>query len=425
MLPKIVHIGTWDAVGGAAIASYRLHTSLLKAGYDSKMYVRDKTKMDREITRFNPPVSNLLYKLNLQLEKRNIARSFKPYANTRQKDKEVFTMDKTMYGDFTAKQIPEADIIHLHWISNFMDIESTFRFLSASGKRVVWTLHDMNAFTGGCHHDDDCGRYANACGSCPQLGSSNPVDLSHQIWQRKMKAYRSIPQAHIKIATDSDWLTNCARKSAHFKDFDISTVHYGLDTDIFAPRDKAAARKLFGIDEKKTVIAFGAANLNNRRKGLHFLLEAMGFLEKDYPDLLLLIFGDGTFETSLKIPILSVGPVINYHMLSFLYNAADIFVISSVREAFGQTCLEAMSCGTPVVGFNGGGIPDMIKDGYTGYLAEEWNSKSLAQAIKRLTDSPQMRKDMAVHARSFVLENFSLDLQLHTYLSIYNKLLAS
>jgi glycosyltransferase involved in cell wall biosynthesis len=391
-------------------------------GHDSRMYVRERTKKTGDIIRYDPRDNNLAQKIIINYRKKIIQRNYSGYKNI-SKDFEMFSSPITAYGAAPISKMPDADIYHLHWFTNFLDITGLFKELKKRGKPIVWTLHDMNPVTGGCHHDDDCGRYKQTCGRCPQLNSSLDRDLSRKYYELKRKAYSTITKEKLWIATDSNWLRECARSSSLFRGYRIDTVHYGLDTNIFQPLDKKAARKVLGIDYDIKVILFGAPDISNRRKGFHYLVNSMNKMSETNDRLLLLTFGDGFPDYKMKVPVKNLGPVVNLYMMAIIQNAADCFVIPSMREAFGQTCLEAMSCGTPVVGFNGGGIPDMIIDGQTGYLAIERDEISLAESLYKMVNNDEKRIEMGKKARQYVLENFSLDLQAEKYLNIYKQLL--
>lgn len=419
---RIMHLSTYDCVGGAAVAANRLNNSLISQGTDSKMFVRQKTKITSSVVRYNPKKNSFLVKLAYNFKNRNIQKSYARYTSI-PKDLEMFSSPLSPLGSGPLSQIPDADIYHLHWITNFLDIPGLFRELAKRGKPVVWTLHDMNPFTGGCHHDDDCGKYRQKCGSCPQLGSINNNDLSYRHLQIKEAAYSNLLPAKMHIATDSNWLRDTARQSSLLKKYQIDTVHYGLDTNVFKPLDKKSARTVLNIRENQTVISFGAANISNIRKGFHYLVNAINRLSGEYDNLLLLTFGDGIPDYQINCNVIHLGPVVNPYMIAIIQNAADFFVIPSMREAFGQTCLEAMSCGTPAVGFNGGGIPDMIIEDITGYLAKERDEISLAEAISRMLNDIPKREEMGRSARQFALDNFNLDLQAEKYNKIYSSLL--
>jgi glycosyltransferase involved in cell wall biosynthesis len=419
---RIIHLSTYDCVGGAAVAAFRLNSSLNSIGFDSKMFVREKTKISSSVIRYNPRNNSMIVKLGYNYRKKHIQKSFTQYKEIPE-NLEMFSSPLSPLATGPISQIPEADIYHLHWITNFLDIPELFKELAKRGKPVVWTLHDMNPFTGGCHHDDDCGKFKQICGTCPQLGSDHNKDLSFRQLKIKKEAYSLIPPSKMYIATDSNWLRDCAKQSNLLMNYDIETVHYGLDTEIFKPFDKRAARNVLNIHDNQTVISFGAANLSNARKGFHYLVNALNRIGNEYGNILLLTYGDGFPDYKINFPVKHLGPVINPSMVAIIQNAADFFVIPSMREAFGQTCLEAMSCGIPAVGFNGGGIPDMIKDGFTGYLAIERDEPSLAEALKKMINDDAKRLEMGKNARQFVLENFTLDLQAEKYSDIYSHLL--
>ena len=419
---KVIHLSSYDCVGGAAVAASRLNLSLNFSGIDSKMFVREKTRNSPYVIRYNPKRNSLLVKLGYNYRKKHIQKGFNQYKEI-PGNLEMFSSPLSPLSSGPLSQIPDADIYHLHWITNFLDIRELFKELAKREKPVVWTLHDMNPFTGGCHHDDDCGKYTRICGSCPQLGSTDEKDLSFRQLKIKQEAYSLIPSSKMHIAADSNWLRDCARQSSLFKNYRVETVHYGLDTNIFQPVDKEAARTVLNINEKQIVISFGAANLSNVRKGFHYLVNAINSIAEEYGNILLLTYGDGIPEYKIDCAVKHLGPVVNPYMMAIIQNSADFFVIPSMREAFGQTCLEAMACGTPAVGFNGGGIPDMIKDGDTGYLAVEKDELSLAEALKKMLNNKIKRIEMGKNARQFVLENFTLDIQTEKYSKIYSQLL--
>jgi glycosyltransferase involved in cell wall biosynthesis len=414
---RILHLSTHDNSGGAARAAFRLHNGLIQQAVDSRMFVRNKYSHDEAVIRYRylEGFDKILYKYR----RSQIEADFNKYRQSRPLNQELFSDDRSALKTGFFKQFPEADIYHLHWISGFVDLPSFFKTVN---KPLVWTLHDMFPFTGGCHYSNGCEKYKIHCSKCPQLGSVSEKDLSYYIWERKYKAISGFKN-RIIIRADSYWLANEARKSSLFKDLDIDTIHYGIETDEFMPRDKFACRKALNIPDNSRVIVFGAPGIDNPRKGFNQLLEALFKLRKIYSNLFLLSFGSGTLPASTGIPNLHLGNVGNNHLLSLIYNCADVFVIPSLQEAFGQTALEAMSCGIPVAGFNTGGIPDMIENGITGYLAETGNTDSLTYAISRLLklDNNEYQK-MSDNCREKVISGFSIKHQAVKYIGVYQNL---
>jgi glycosyltransferase involved in cell wall biosynthesis len=415
---KILHLSTSDVNGGAARAAFRLHSGLIQKGIDSQIFVRDKLTENKSVIRYKYPKG--LGKARYRLNKYRIDNDFRKYTSTRPAGLEVFSDDRAPLKAGFSSQLPNADIYNLHWISGFVDLPEFFRNIN---KPVVWTLHDMFPFTGGCHYNNGCENYITNCHFCPQLGSLIQKDLSYYIWKRKNKSLTEFKNK-ITIRADSHWLAGEARKSSIFRDMDIDVIHYGIETDEFLPRDKHACLKSLKIPEKSRVIVFGAPGINNPRKGFFELSESLKQLKNIYPGLFLLSFGSGTIPADTDVPKMHLGNVANNNLLSLIYNCADVFVIPSLEEAFGQTALEAMSCGIPVVGFKTGGIPDMIQDGITGYLAEKGNVTSLADSIKRVLNLNEKEyQDMAKNCREKVLKGFTLELQAEKYLNIYKKLI--
>jgi glycosyltransferase involved in cell wall biosynthesis len=415
---RILHLSTLDNSGGAARAAFRLHKGLTQRSVVSKMFVRNKFSDDEAVIKYQYPLS--FEKILYRNRKNRIKSDFDKYHRSRPLNQELFNDDRSALKQGFRRQLPGADIYHLHWTSGFVDLPAFFRDLT---KPVVWTLHDMFPFTGGCHYTGDCEKFETHCKQCPQLGSDFEKDLSYFSWERKSKAISQFKNKII-IRADSFWLANEVRKSSLFKDRDIDTIHYGIETDEFIPNDKMACRQALNIPVNSRVIVFGAPGINNPRKGFNELLAVLIQLQSIYSDLFLLSFGSGTLPANINIPCLHLGNVGNNNLLSLIYNCADVFVIPSLQEAFGQTALEAMSCGIPVAGFNTGGIPDMIENGLTGYLAETGNTDGLTDAINKILklDKNDYNK-MADNCRGKVLAGFALNHQADKYIEVYQNLL--
>lgn len=414
---KIVHISTSDNNGGAARAAWRLHCGLLQEGIDSKMFVRDKHSGHNSVVRYQYPKG--YKKISIHLRKRYLQSAFRPYLATRPEGFETFSDDRSVLRKGFMAQLPEADLYHLHWTSGFLDLPS---FLDQVDKPLVWTLHDMNAFTGGCHYNSSCEKYLASCGACPQLGSKDKNDLSYLIWKRKFEAFRKIKK-RLLIRADSYWLAAEAKKSSLFSGFDIDTIHYGLETDEFKPLEKLACRKVLSIPTESKVIVFGAPGLDNPRKGFKQLNQALQILKEKFNNLFLLSFGSGTLPSGLEIPALQLGTIPDNRLLAILYNCGDVFVIPSLQEAFGQTALEALSCGIPVAGYRTGGIPDMIREGINGFLAQKTDPIDLAEKIQLILNMDNFTyNSMSMNCRKSALNEFNLKLQADRYLSVYNTL---
>lgn len=414
---KILNLSTSDTDGGAARAAFRLHTGLLQQGVQSLMFVQNKHTNNEHVLHYK--YIKGFKRIEYKFRKVRIENDFNKYQSTRPAGFEIFSNDRSALKPGFFDQLPEADIYNLHWISGFVDLPFFFKNIN---KPVVWTLHDMFPFTGGCHYSSGCENYKTYCHYCPQLGSLIEKDLSYNIWARKLKTISEFKKKII-IRADSTWLANEAKKSSLFVDMDIDTIHYGIETEEFVPRDKLACRQALNIPPKSRVIVFGAPGIDNPRKGFKQLKEALEIVRKDYTDLFLLSFGTGEIPKG-SIPGLHLGHVANNNLLSLIYSCGEVFVIPSLQEAFGQTALEAMSCRIPVVGFDAGGIPDMIENGVTGFLSETGNIKSLSDAIISLFNLN--KKDyfkMANNCREKVLGGFTLQHQAGKYIREYKYLL--
>ena len=418
---RIVHIDTFESRGGAARAANRLHWGLRAQGQDSSMFVAQRDTADQKVVKFQPP-NNLAGRLHRLARRRHMQKDLARIAAAQHLGAEIFTDDRTQHGAEPLRQLPEGDIFHLHWVAGLVDYKM---FLPGAARHapLVWTLHDMNPFTGGCHYDESCGRYSLRCGRCPQLGSQEESDLSNQIWTRKRDAYLTISPGRLHVITPSRWLASEAKRSALFSGIPISVIPNGLDVVTFSPRDKNFARELFGIPKDKRVILCVADWLDNRRKGLGLLWEALAGL-KDHTDFLVAILGQGVALQDLGMPHVSLGLVSDERLVSLAYSTADVFVCPSLQDNLPNTVLESMACGVPVVSFNVGGLPDMVREGITGNLVPAGNISGLREAIVGILRDPARRSAMAANCRQVAVGEYSLEIQARRYISLYETILA-
>jgi glycosyltransferase involved in cell wall biosynthesis len=417
---NILHISAYDKTGGAARAAHRLHSGLRQIDQDSSMFVEQRSFNEPSIITFSPPMA-LLKRLHRRLRREWITRSFRRYRTSLPPDYELFSDDRTQYSLTLLDQLPPCDVINLHWIAGFIDLHFFFSRLPQHIP-VVWTLHDMNAFTGGCHYNHGCSKFRNQCGSCPQLGSSKRTDLSYQIWKRKRSVYSQIKPEDLHIVALNHWMAKEVKQSVLLQDFPVSTIPNGLETDIFTPIDGGIARDALEIPYDAKVILFCADWLANQRKGFALLTQAMADIGS-YKDLYLMSVGVGDSPVNSTVPYLNLGHFKNDRLLSLAYSAADIFVIPSLQDNLPNTVMESMACGTPVVGFDVGGIPDMVRPGLTGFLAPPGDINALRSSIIQLIKDDELVKEMAENCRQIAVKEYTLEVQAGRYLELYKQIL--
>lgn len=418
---QVVHINSTDVRGGAARAAYRLHSALNAAGMASKMFARKRTGQDPAVSAVTTANEWLRRRLTMRHQQR-IKREFAQYHVIAGVDYDLFTDDRSVYGREVLEQLPTCDIINLHWIAGFIDYQTFFPAIARQRIPMVWTLHDMNPFTGGCHYDRGCGRFIEGCGHCPQLKSSDSNDLSRQIWLRKQQAFAHLPADGLHIVTLCQWMAHEVQRSALLSRFPMSVIPNGLDTNVFAPRDRRTAREVFQIPQDRRVLLFVAGSLKDVRKGLAFLEQAIALLP-DKNKVLLASVGKTEWAANLDIPYQSLGIIDDDRLLSLAYSAADLFVIPSLQDNLPNTVMEALACGTPIVGSEVGGIPDMVRPGVTGALAPPKDAAALGAAIAALLNHPERLIEMSGHCRRVALQEYDAALQGRRYVECYRTLL--
>jgi len=418
---KIAHFNS-HLTGGAAIAARRIFSGLQNIGIEQCfVYQHGKTE-DPSYEKWKPGKRSraLSVRIKNRIKIQEIERAYQKYIVARPVGLESFSPSILTDGLLWTDLNYRPDIVHLHWIAGMFDYESFFNSIPDSVP-LVWTLHDMNPFTGGCHYSNGCQGYAIQCGNCPQLANSEENDLSRASLNAKL---RSLKNRQIHVVADSYWLEGEARNSRVFKEAtSIRTIHYGVETDQLCPRNKAACKRALGIDETAMVVAFGA-DIDTPRKGGHQLIEALKIISRQNINIMLLRFGKKPSKThSLgSIKILDLGYLMSLDLQAAVYSAADVFVMPSLYEAFGQVALESMACGTPVVSFDSGGPRDIVKDGQTGYLAEWNNVEDLANKILMMLEDKQVANNMGSAARRLVEEKFALGRQAEKYRNLYKEI---
>lgn len=417
---RVVHLSTDDVTGGAARCAARLHEGLLQVGVHSTMMVDRKRGSGDGVVAFRRP-EGLWGRSRLKKRKRRVRSAVDQYRESRPEGYEPFNPDESPYGATPFEQLPDCDVLNLHWVARFVDVAGLTAWLPPEVP-VVWTLHDMHLLTGGCHYNDGCRRFESGCGECPQLGSTDLEDLSSRTWTSKRDALATMAPGSVEVVTPSRWLASEARKSGVIPGgFGVRVIPYGLDTKLFAPVDRAHWRRHFDVPDNARVVLFVAQSVENRRKGFALLAEALGRL-KDVDDLVLVSVGKGEPEVDGAIPLVHLGEIRSDEDMAGIYGLADVFCVPSIQDNLPATVLESLSCGTPVAGFAAGGIPDMVRPAETGELAEAKSGTALADAIRRILESgdPGLRD----RCRATAVREYALDLQASRYQALYEELLA-
>ncbi len=402
---RILHLTTQN-IGGAGRAAVRLHQALLKQGIDSKMIVQNKIDDQPHIYSLT---ETRLEKLTSPLR---MAIDQSPTLLYRHKKNDIFSSTFFPSNKKLLKKIQDInpDIIHLHWInSGFINVFD----LKKMNKPILWSLHDANPYTGGCHVvEKGCFFFQNQCHACPMLLSKSKYDLSFFNFQRKKKAYQDL---NLVVNGLSRWIANNAKSSSLLGNKPIINIPNTIDCDTFRPIQKELAQKLLKItQEKKHIIGFGAITATQiDRKGYPQLLEALSFLPNK-EDYLLVVFGSSQGEKISNIDTLFLGHLYDDITLSLLYSALDLFITPSLAENLSNTIMESLACNTPVVAFDVGGNSDMIIHKLNGYLAQ--NTQDLSTGILW---SLANLKSLKNHARSTIVQKFDYNVVAAQYIQQY------
>ncbi len=413
---KVAHLCSQD-YGGAGKAALRLHRGLRGLGVDSTVVVAEKLTGDAGVVEVGRRVAPGEAGARSAMAGRRAAweELLRDYPD-RPPGLEIFTDTVSEMRLEDCREIAEADIIHWHWVAGMLDYARAPQVFK--GKRLIWTLHDMNPFTGGCHYAGDCRKYERQCAACPQLGSQQTRDLAARIWESKKEVYA---QLEMQLVTPSRWLAARVRESALLGGFPVEVIPNSAPLEVFKTYARQEIREALGVAADARVVLFGADGLNNRRKGFAYLLEALRRYTQTHPEVVLATFGHSPpRDTLLGCKVLDFQYITDEQQLALLYNLADVFVLPSLEDNLPNTAVEALACGVPVAGFAAGGIPEIVAHQQTGFLAPPGDVEGLTEAIHwclTQADGGQLRR----RGRQQAEQEYAPQRQAERYRSLYQR----
>lgn len=417
---KVVHLNTYDGNGGAGRACLRLSNALNDAGIDSKVVVYYKFGNDPAVVNLSSgPIAKANAVYNIMAE-RYLSKALVKAVQT------PFSLQWFGKSILKNKWVQDADVIHIHWVNHGFLTPKFLAKLDELDKPIVWTFHDSNAFTGGCHVRYSCENFHRQCGNCPLLKISGLKDISHQTWKRKQKAYTKV---NFHVVAPSHWMAQSVKESSLLGLRPTSVIPNTIELDVFKPYVKTEAKKILKIAAEKFVILSGfMPSKNDKHKGTSYLMAALFEFSRragiPNEQIELVIFGNKDEKHLPKFPFKTtfLGTIDKDEHLAKCYAAADAFITASLEDNLPNTVMESLACATPVIAFTTGGIPDMVKHLQNGYLAEYKSAADLANGLEWLFHH-QQKEEVQKEARRIILTTFSPIIIAEQHLSLYLKLL--
>lgn len=419
---KVVHLNTYDGNGGAGRACLRLSKALQNQHVDSKVLVHFKFGKDRQIVDLNSGLIAKAYTAALIILERIRA---KRYLKALKTPFSFAWFGRSVNGN---PHVRNADIIHLHWVNHGFLNPSHLAEIARLKKPVVWTFHDSNAFTGGCHVRYTCDHFQHECGNCPLLKHPSNKDFSYRIWKQKHAAYNKLD---FTIIAPSAWMQASVLQSSLMKGKAICHIPNTLETSIFKPLNKQAAKAKAGFSKDKFIFLSGfMPSRKDMHKGTSYLTESLELLRARLglraSDIELVVFGNRNTVDVPEFPFKTsfLGKITNDDELANCYAAADAFLIPSLEDNLPYTVMESLASGTPVVAFATGGIPDMVRHEHNGYLATYRSAENFADGMQWIIDHPD-RAALQERSRRSVMDNFSEEIIAKKHIDLYHQLLTS
>lgn len=397
---NILHISTIDNVGGAARVAYCLKDAYKELGHNSQILVGQKTEKSDDILQI--PVGTM-QKQAVRITNK-LSLQYMGYLNS-------FSIKRN-------RAFLEADIINFHNIHS-----DYFNFMALPGltksKPAVWTLHDIWAITGRCAFSYGCDRWQIGCGNCPDTSyyPASKKDTSRLLWSLKKWAYK---RSNLVIVTPSKWLKNLVENSI-LSNKEIHLIYNGVDHHKFHPINKSSIRKKLGLPEDKIILMFIASGgINNPQKGGKYLIKSLKNVH--LKNVFILNIGSSDELDKLinkEVDYLSIPYIHDEELLPEYYAASDLLLFPSTEENCPLVILEAMGCGTPVVAFNAGGIPELIEHLKTGYVAKYKDVNDFTKGINQFISDYSLRELASKNAREVVENHFTHDKMTELYLELY------
>ena len=411
---RILQLSTFDHRFGASIAARRLHEALLSQGADCDLLVSEAQS--------DSPRTHSAY--NAWGKVQATVRRYIDRVPLNRYPRKPGLFSTNWLGSSIHRAVDHfaPDIAHLHWCQSSFVPTSTLPHLDYP---LVWTFHDMWAFTGGCHYTDGCDHYLQECGRCPILRSNNPGDLSRWLWRQKRRAYRRLPKS-LHVVCPSHWLAELARRAPLLEGVPVHVIPNPISAQTFRPIDKKTARRLLGLPEKGHLLLMGATSAGDRRKGFDLLDDALrqyAALQGVEPlGLVTLGTGNSAVVSQTKgLTNWNIGFLQDEISLSALYNAVDVVAVPSREENLSNMLSEALCCGTPCLAFAIGGNGDLIHHQANGYLAQAADTADMAAGLSWILQNigPERRDTIAEEAHAKV----SYEVLVPQFLKLYQVIL--
>ncbi len=416
-MKKLLVVSFSDFRGGAAKAALQ-HVKAIKSflNIDVKFIVAEK-KLNSAIsqgpTRFQSYCHLILRVISLFMSNLQV---------TRNKGKHSLNIFSSLH---VKKHLSSnVDCVHLHWINNdTLSLDDISSFLSETTSLVIITLHDDWFFSGSEHCvEQNSNRYL--VGYSKDNCDTKCLDLDRWTFKRKLKMLNIFSNENIIFTTPSRYLQKKAKNSLLLKNSKVVSIPNIINNDEFIPMCKPSSRSELKLPEDTFIILFGAVGGGSYLKGSDLLLSALERLQSSTKNLniTLVTFG-GEMAKNNELAgynIINLGSISSISKLSSLYSCADITIVPSRLESFGQVAAESLSCETPVIAFNNSGLTDIIEHKVSGMLVEAFDTKALCDSIVYMFGlSGSERSEMGRRGREHVIRKFSPSVVCEQWKNIY------
>ncbi len=318
----------------------------------------------------------------------------------------------------------KVDVILYVFPHRFLDSRDLYELNQKTGAPVFVMPVDMAQFTGGCHYANDCKGYKTGCGKCPGIYSSQ---LNDQTNKNLLYKARYLSKANMAVVSNT-WLNTRAKQSFLYSSKPIFNLDVVVNENHYCTGNKENAKAFFSIPMNKSVIFFGSATLQQKRKGLSYLVEALSQLYLELNDqvragICIAIAGEVP-ETVRKMFMFDTYLLghLSHETLPKAFQMAEVFVSPSIQDAGPMMVAQSMMCGTPVVAFETGNAEDFIFDDQTGYRVPLYDIIGLKNGIlKLLSKTKEEKRQINENCRSLAVTISSYSVFSNRFLSVFDE----
>jgi len=401
---NVLHVSYSKSGGAGAVAAQLSRGQALLANYESDFLFASESNIK------NRPFDNMDLTTKAVIDNLIIKKRSWPT---------LFTLTRNTSDELLSEKLVDFEgVLHFHWLNGILNLHNVVNY-SKMGKKILWTIHDMEPFTGGCHNSINCMNFEKLCSGCPAVKQI----FMPQVQKAKLEKNGLLSLIdNVTLVFPSRWLLNNFKSGAPQCSSALEFVPNPV-SDIFF--EKGAHDLNFKKrDSQHLVLGFVSNDLNDSIKQFAGVIEAVQMVSKLVTKPIKLIAVGAKFKNypkELNFEVIQAGIVSDQSRLRDLYSEMDLLISNSLSESFGLTIAEASAVGVPSLVLEGSGSRELIENNLTGFIYK--NQVELISKIVKISESETVMRDAGLNAKENAIKHWKMDSVLNRYDKLYDNLL--